>query len=96
MSALSVERRGVAALPDGFPGDVSHGSNVCRPDAGVSRPTEDLAQHPNEAEQFALLLQQARVTQYADLLAELGAQNAEDLSLSIFLFLFFLDFIRVV
>ena len=37
-SALSVEQRGVAALPDGHSADVSLGSNVRRPVAGVSRP----------------------------------------------------------
>ena len=42
MSALSVEPRGVAALPDGFPEDVSHGSNVREGScAGASRPTGD-------------------------------------------------------
>ena len=80
LSALSVEQRGVAALPGGHPADASHGSNVRRPVAGVSRPAQDPAPLPHGAEQLARLLQQARVTQYADLLAELGAQNAEDLS----------------
>ena len=81
MSALGVEQRGVAALPEGFPEDASHGSNVrVGTSAGVSHTAEDLAQLPHEAEQLARLLQQARATQYAGLLAELGAQNAEDLS----------------
>ena len=81
LSGLSVEPRGVAALPEGFPEDASHGSNVrLGLSAGVSHTAEDLAQLPHEEELLARLLQQARVTQYADLLAELGAQNAEDLS----------------
>ena len=81
LSALSVEQRGVAALPEGFPEDASHGSNVrVGLSAGVSHTAEDLAQLPHEAEQLARLLQQARVTQYADLISELGAQSAADLS----------------
>ena len=80
-SGLSVELRGVAALPEGFPEDASHGSNVrVGTSAGVSHTAEDLAQLPHEAEQLARLLQQARVTQYADLITELGAQSAADLS----------------
>ena len=82
LSALSVEPRGVAALPEGFPEDASHGSNVrAGPSAGASHTAEDLAQLPHEAELLARLLQQARATQYAGLLAELGAVNAEDLSI---------------
>ena len=82
LSGLSVELRGVAALPEGFPEDASHGSNVrVGTSAGVSHTAEDLAQLPHEAEQLARLLQQARATQYAGLLAELGAVNAEDLSI---------------
>ena len=81
LSALSVEPRGVAALPEGFPEDASHGSNVrVGLSAGVSHTAGDLAQLPHEAEQLARLLQQARVTQYADLISELGAQSAADLS----------------
>ena len=81
LSGLSVEPGGVAALPEGFPEGASHGSNVrLGLSAGVSRTAEDLAQLPHEEELLARLLQQARVTQYAGLLAELGAQNAEDLS----------------
>ena len=81
MSALSVEPRGVAALPEGFPEDASHGSNVrAGLSAHASRTAEDLAQPPHEAELLARLLQQARVTQYADLISELGAQSAADLS----------------
>ena len=76
-----MEPGGVAALPEGFPEGASHGSNVrLGLSAGVSRTAEDLAQLPHEEELLARLLQQARVTQYAGLLAELGAQNAEDLS----------------
>ena len=81
LSALSVEPRGVAALPEGFPEDASHGSNVrAGLSAHASRTAEDLAQPPHEAELLARLLQQARVTQYADLISELGAQSAADLS----------------
>ena len=51
MSALSVEPRGVAALPEGFPEDASHGSNVrAGLSAHASRAAEDLAQPPHEAE----------------------------------------------
>ena len=52
-----MEREAVALSPDGIPGDVSY-ANVCRPDAGVSRMTED--QLPQEAEQMAQLMRQAR------------------------------------
>ena len=75
-----MEREALALLPDGIPGDVSYANVRRHVDAGVSRPAEDAAPLPHEAEQLARLLQQARVTKYADLLAELGAQNAEDLS----------------
>ena len=81
LSGLSVEQRGVAALPEGFPEDASHGSNVrVGLSAGVSHTADDLAQLPHEAELLARLLQQARVTQYAELITELGVQSAADLS----------------
>ena len=73
-SAQSMEREALALSPDGIPCDVSY-ANVRRLDAGVSRSAED--QHPREAEQLAQLMRQARVTQYAHLLAELGALLSE-------------------
>ena len=80
LSALSVEQGGVAALLGGLPEDVSHDSDVRRPGAGVSRSAGEHARHHHEA-QLARLLQQARVPpQYAELLAELGVQDAADLS----------------
>ena len=72
-SAQSMEREAVALSPDGIPGDASY-ATVRRPDAGVSCMTED--QLPQEAEQMAQLMLQARVTQYAHLLAELGELTA--------------------
>ena len=42
-SALSVEQRGVAALPDGIPVDVSHDSNVRRPDGDMESDNDDSA-----------------------------------------------------
>ena len=79
MSAQSMEREALALSQDGIPCDVSY-ANVRRLDAGVSRSAEDAAPLPHDAEQLARLLQQARVTQYADLLEELGVQDAADLS----------------
>ena len=64
-SAQSMEREALALSQDGIPCDVSY-ANVRRLDAGVSRPAEDPAPLPHEAEQLARLLQQARVTQYTD------------------------------
>ena len=57
LSGLSVEQRGVAALPEGFPEDASHGSNVrVGLSAGVSHTADDLAQLPHEAELLQLQL----------------------------------------